>query len=245
MTTNIYDFHAGMIGCDSRWSIETPSKALIYVDDSGYEKIEQVGNHAFLFAGNVGVIHEWKLHLHRRHRGEASARPALAGIAVLAVELGTCLIVDGYGQDIQPVENGVKVASFAGTGSFHAHQCWRQNRCVKTAVGSAVLQDRLSGLPMKYLNLKDVSDADCVSQIDLKVLQNSFLTKGMVMKPSPISPPVPLKDAAMNDPEIKQYMDGIASGTVQVQAPCDAMFNEPTAADEQRIDAMLDKIFGA
>lgn len=246
MTTNIYDFHAGMIGSDSRWSIETPSKSIIYVDDSGYEKIAHIGNYAFLFAGNVMVIHAWKMYLHERSQGLPAARPPLAGCAFLAVELSSCEILEEYGQDIGPVdaETGRKVASFAGTGSFHAHKCWRQNKCVKTAVRSAVADDYFSGLPLKYLNLKNAGDKDCASVLDLEVLRNSFLTKGMVMKPSTIKAPIPLLEAAVNDPEIAKCRDDIANGKATIQAPCDAMYNQPTAEDERKVDAMLERMFG-
>lgn len=65
------------------------------------------------------------------------------------------------------------------------------------------------------------------------------------MKPVSVpGTPIPLKVAAQNDPEIKAYMDGVASGTVKLQAPCDAMFNKPSDEDERHVDAVLEKIFG-
>lgn len=121
VTTNVYDRSSSTIASDSRWSIEIAGKCLIYVDDSGYEKVDVVGEHAFLFAGDVNLIHQWKVYLRLRSQGQGQSRPQLQGIAFLAVKLGTCEIIGGYGQDIVPQEDGQIIASFAGTGSFHAH----------------------------------------------------------------------------------------------------------------------------
>lgn len=66
------------------------------------------------------------------------------------------------------------------------------------------------------------------------------------MRPSqnPQTAPVTLREAATNDPEMKNALDAIAFGKAEIRAPCDAMFNQPTDADEKRIDAMLNRIFG-
>lgn len=65
------------------------------------------------------------------------------------------------------------------------------------------------------------------------------------MKPAqnPQTAPVSLREAATNDPEMKKALENIASGKAEIRAPCDAMFNQPTDADETRIDEMLNRIF--
>lgn len=252
MTTNVYDYATGVLASDSRWSIETPSNSIIYVDDSGYDKVDVVGDTAYLFAGAVPVIHIWKMYLRSRQQGDKTlARPSMEGMAMLAVALKSGDVVHGYGQDIFPSEDGKILSSFAGTGAYSAHKCWLKNKSAITAVITATTQDRFSGLPHKYCSTRNLVDSDFSKCTDLRVLSSSFLDRGMVMKNPAASSPqalpvsIPLKDAAENDPEIKSYVDLLASGRIDsVKAPCDAMYNKPSKQDEADMDRALDLIFG-
>jgi hypothetical protein len=246
MTTTVYDKTNKLLTSDSRWSYDRDF-GVLYVDDIGFDKIEAApGMHgigyAFLFAGNSGVIQQWKSYI-RSNPAPGVASPACVGIALLVVVVGTGEIVFEYGQDILLPDSIQPTISFAGSGSIHAAQCWESNKCARKAVDSAMSLDVFSGGEIKYFELLS-SKNNLNAQIDLSDMSKAFIEKGMVMFKPNSQTPVPVKEAAANDARVKDLCDKIASGQVTLNAPCDAMFNRPTPEDEDRLKAAMARVFG-
>lgn len=56
--------------------------------------------------------------------------------------------------------------------------------------------------------------------------------------------PVAIGEAKKNDPRVAAFAESVASGQVSLSAPCDAMYNTPTADDKEKLKSALDKILG-
>jgi hypothetical protein len=246
MTTTVYDKTNKLLTSDSRWSYDRDF-GVLYVDDIGFDKIEAApGMHGigyvFLFAGNSGVIQQWKTFI-RSNPAPGSASPSCDGIALLVVVVSTGEIVFEYGQDIRLPDSIQPTISFAGSGSIHAALCWESNQCARKAVDSAKSLDTFSGGEIKYFELLS-GQHNLNAQIDLSDMSKAFIEKGMVMFKPNSQTPVPVKEAAANDARVKDLCDKIASGQITLNAPCDAMFNRPTPEDEHRLKDAMARVFG-
>lgn len=240
MTTNVYDRESGFLTSDSRWSFRT-GFGVLYVDDTGFDKIEEARGNAFLFAGDSHVIQLWKDWL-RADPISAAGRPTQEGIAVLIAQTATRALIYHYGQDIMWEANGDWTQSFAGSGAMYAAPCWTQNKCAHRAVDSAKTHDQFSGGEVKFFELSSGSH-NLKNDIEVTALGKAFLGKGMVMYKAN-SNPIPVQEALKTDPRVAQICDEIASGQRSLSAPCDAMYNKPTKQDDLRLNAALDRIFG-
>lgn len=243
MTTNVYDQSKLLITSDSRWSILTDF-GVIYVDDTGFDKIEISKDHAFVFAGNAGVIQLWKDYIRASQAGIPLARPSAKGISLLVAKMGCGSFVEAYGQDISLPSKAKPVVSFAGTGSHPAAVCWFANKCGKRAIDSAKARDYYSGGTVSFLEL-NTRVGNQQNNRNADKLSEAFLDKGMVMyTPGITSSSVPLTQAAASDPRVAEWLKKIAEGSVEIQAPCDSMFAEPTEEENSRLDAAMASIFG-
>jgi len=243
MTTNVYDKTKFLLTSDSRWSIPTEF-GVIYVDDTGFDKIEVANGHAFIFAGNAAVIQQWKDYIRGSKAGSPLARPAAKGISLLVAKLGCGTFVEAYGQDISLPHKSKPMVSFAGTGAHAAASCWLANKCGRRAIETAKARDYYSGGNVMYLELQS-SNSNLRNDRDADNLPEAFLEKGNVMyTPGLNSTVISLDEAAKQDPRVEQWLKKIAEGSVEIQAPCDAMFNEPTEEEDARLDAAMASIFG-
>jgi hypothetical protein len=238
MTTNVTDLTSQQMASDSRWSIPK-TEFLVYLDDSGFDKIVTQHDLALMFAGNAGVIQSWKDWL--PIATENSPIPEVVGIAVCAVNLTTGQIVFESGQDIYPNE-----ARFAGTGAFHAYNCWQVNGCPRKAVNSAKIVDIYSGGEVKYLVFSS-KDTNVSNSTGVKDLHQMLATKGMVMYTNGFNGYQPgyvlgIEDAAKSDPEVAKIKDQIASGAVVASAPCGAMYNDWTEESKAKLEAAIKSV---
>lgn len=243
MTTNVYDQTKFLVTSDSRWSILTDF-GVIYVDDTGFDKIEVSKDHAFVFAGNAAVIQTWKDYIRASQAGIPLARPSAKGISLLVAKMGCGTFVEAYGQDISLPNKLKPVVSFAGTGAHHAAVCWMTNKCGRRAIDSAKARDYYSGGSVSFLEL-NTRVGNQQNNRNADKLTEAFLDKGMVMyTPGINSSSVPLDQAAASDPRVAEWLKKIAEGSVEIQAPCDSMFAEPTEEEDARLDAAMASIFG-
>lgn len=240
MTTNVYDNAGGLLTSDSRWSIQADF-GIMYVDDTGFDKIEEAAGNAFLFAGDSQVIQQWKDFL-RSAPLSAAGRPGITGIAILITDLTQGSLVYHYGQDIILPSYDNPLQSFAGSGAMYAAPCWQVNGCARLAVNSAKANDRFSGGEVKFFELA-TRENNLSNDIGVSELGNALLGKGMVMY-NANSNTVPVQEAMKQDPRVAELCKKIANGQRSLSAPCDAMFNRPTQQDELRLNAALDRIFG-
>ncbi|WP_321938242.1 hypothetical protein [Burkholderia cepacia] len=239
MTTTAYDLSAKLLTSDSRWSIELGTTKIAYVDDAGFDKIEIVGEHAFLFAGSSAGIDSWKKYI---HAGGGLNIPDLNGIALFALNVTTQEILVSYGQDIALPNIDALKASFAGSGARHAAKCWEKNGCGRQAIETAKSLDYYTGGTTKFLELATKTH-NLVNNIDVTQLGKQFLAKGMIMYINGQSSQS-VATAAANDTEVKELCEKIAQGSIALSAPCDAMMMEPTEEDNKKVRAAMQKIFG-
>lgn len=247
MTTTIYDKQSGLITCDSRWSIPDDRFGVLYVDDADFSKIEIVNNHVFVFAGRANVISAWKIFLRAQASGMRLPEPTMDGIAALVAELGTGALKYYTGQDIEWPDSVNPTTLITGTGSIHAARCLEVNKCPRKAVSSAMKYDLCTGGVVRYVELQS-GNHNLNSCVGFKSLTQAFLEKGMVMfNGNQIEKgPVPFKDAVAIDPAVADWHQKLSTGSVldSVQAPCDAMFNKPSAAEREGMTNVLKDIFG-
>jgi len=243
MTTNVYDKSKFLVTSDSRWSIPTDF-GVIYVDDTGFDKIEVSKDHAFLFAGSASVIQQWKDYIRASQSGMPLSRPPAKGISLLVAKMGCGSFVEAYGQDISLPNKAKPAVSFAGTGAHPAAMCWIANKCGRRAIDSAKARDFYSGGTVSYLEL-NTGAGNQQNNRNADKLTEAFLDKGMVMyTPGINSVSVPIDKAAASDPRVAEWLKKIAEGSVEIQAPCDSMFAEPTEEEDARLDAAMASIFG-
>ncbi|KWO62589.1 hypothetical protein [Burkholderia territorii] len=230
---------AKLLTSDSRWSIELGTTKIAFVDDAGFDKIEIVGDHAFLFAGDSMGIDLWKKYI---HGGGGPNIPPLDGIALFALNVVSQDIVISYGQDIALPNASELMASFAGSGARHAAKCWEVNRCGRRAIDTAKSLDIYTGGTTRFVDIA-TRENNLLNDIDVTHLGKQFLDKGMIMylKAQTIRP---IAAAAADDQEVKDLCDKIAQGSISLSAPCDAMLMKPTKEDEERVRAGMLKIFG-
>lgn len=241
MTTNIVDLESGLLTSDSRWSIQpTGLNFLIFIDDTNFDKIA-IGHHqnlAFIFAGNGMLIELWK-------NAVSTGTPAIGtlpfslngqSIAIGIIKLGDAPeMIFSKNHDIAKGP-----ASFAGSGSRHACECWLVNKCAKKAVGSASKLDFYTGGEIKYLELStrnnNLSNTASMSDVHSHLLQ-----RGTVMYTSKPNESMAIEQAAANDPNVKAVVDQMASGELTANAPCDGMYNDWHEREQQELHDILRK----
>lgn len=247
MTTNVFDKTAGVLASDTRWSFrliqDGPIKstlALLYVDDTGFEKIEYQPDYSFIFAGPSDLIDRWKKWINSSTRSLENPPGVANDFALCIIDMATGEVLEEHGQRIRD-----DLYRFAGTGAEPAHNCWKENKDPKRAVASATAAgaDIFSGGEVKYLNIKDASHNLNVSGT-YELINQLTLKRGMVMYLSGNHAPMPIDEAAANDPRIKDLANKIAKGEVAAEAPCGLDTVVWTDTDVQRLNASLKKMYG-
>lgn len=243
MTTNVIDLLSGQIACDSRWSFESrQDNFVIYVDDTGFEKILSVGDFAYTFAGNGLLIQKWKDWLRCPSPNEIpmplteSITPSgLMGITVCMIHKDTRRVAFAKGHPTR-----VDGAMFAGSGAVHASGCWIVNQDAQRAVETAKARDPLSGGTVKYLvfssgdhNLTETSTIDDVGR--------SLVTKGTVMYAN--QNVLSVEEAAKRDENVRRVVEGAAAGSIIANAPCPGMYNAWSSEEVANFKAALEQAF--
>lgn len=238
------------MACDSRWSISY-GPWFFYLDDSGYEKIERYNNVALMFAGDGRKIQEFKDWI-ASDPVDSSSMPAEKGMSVCMVDEATGKVMFEKHQDI----NSDNVLC-AGSGALWAFGCWKDNKCSKQAVKTAIQKDFCSGGAVKYIdfakpdtNLLPIPGA---AKLHIDAVTNNILTRGNVMKiqatPTGV-PNLPLPKAegasAANDEQIARAEAArlAANGQLSATAPCAGMHNEWSDQDRSAFKEALGKMFG-
>lgn len=171
--------------------------------------------------------------------------PSPKGIAILIVEISSGNVLGHYGQEIafQEGDPARPTAIFAGSGAYPAANCWQANRCAHRAIDSAKLADIFTGGNTKFFELSN-SNTNVTNTISASGLRALFKEKGMVMYLNGQSSAVPYKQAAANDVQVAELGEKIASGQLNLSAPCDAMFMTPTTEQIEELRDVLTPFFG-
>lgn len=230
MTTNVFDVQKKILASDSRWSIGTDF-AIIYVDDTDFDKVAIGDDLSFTFAGNAQKIGEWKSWLASPNRVMLPF-PHPNGISICAVEMQSFKMVFKRGQ--QEIDD----AFFAGTGTEPASGCWKSNKDAKRAVETAKLIDRYSGGDVKFFDMPS-NDHNLSAQKSYEFSIQQLQERGVVMYHQQQS--VSIKEASANDPRVAELSRKIMSGEVSLNAPCPSVH---THWDDSEI-ADLNKVLAA
>lgn len=240
MTTNVFDGNAAVMATDSRWSIRH-GKYVIYLDDTGFEKIELRNQHAFMFAGNGLRIQEWKSWI-RSDPKDDSTQPAEEGICVCVVSMDTKQVKFSVKQDVER-EGGF----FAGSGSTYAVPCWLVNKDAKRAVDTAKQSDIFSGGEIKFFNFATGAHnlGYPSGDITIQMVVEAINKRGLAMTTNVNSTqPFPFAVAANDNPELAEIRQKIANGELSANAPCDGMYNEWTKEEKSSLKRALGDVFG-
>lgn len=241
MTTNVVDQAAKVTASDSRWSsiVKDPlgaHHALIYVDDTDFDKIEYSADYSMVFAGSALIIEMWKMWF-RNSRDHKKRPPVINDFALCMLDMKTAAVEFDHGQKITGSDH-----RFAGTGAYYAYTCWNQNKDAARSVKTAFASDFLSGGQVKTLDMQ-THKHNLKQSTDHKTINQSILQRGLVMFAKG-------KTVSVNDPSVQkdvfvqQRLNDIAKGHVSAEAPSGNDTLVWTDADVQRLDAALEKAFG-
>lgn len=155
MTTNVYDISKGLLSTDSRWSKDN-GEYVVYIDNTGYDKIVYDNRIAILFAGDLDLVDVWKKWF---HKGKPDPRPKLLDdVSLIIVSLETGMPVFKSEYTLTSGNEETIQAVYGGTGGVYAKNCWEVNSCAITAVNTAIKEDLLSGGEVVYLNRNNLSN---------------------------------------------------------------------------------------
>ena len=219
MTTNVCDLVSGVLTSDTRWSRESGGW-LIFVDDTGYDKIAYDKKLAFLFAGDLESIDSWKNWVFSGRPGQMPIAK-LTGMSAIVVDTKLSKLVFQSHTSLPSSVFGSAVrALFAGTGAIFAKNCWDKNKCAKTAVKTAVDADIQSGGLVVYFkcNNRENNILTKVTQSEVKELAK---TKGYIVNMNNTQAPITVQEAA-NDPSnpaAQAIANMVLSGGVSFSAP--------------------------
>jgi hypothetical protein len=236
MTTNVFDCANAVVASDSRWSIPL-GFAIAYVDDVDFDKIVVGKNDGliYMFAGNSAVISEWKNWISSDAK-IVQNRPTTNSIAICLIDKEKKTIVFCRGEGID--HDGSR---FAGTGATFAFACWSNNKQAVRAVKTAIFADIQSGGEVKYFEIASESH-NLSAAHDFHGITKKLIERGFIMYlNNGTQQSVPIKEAASNDPRIKEMIGKVEAGGLVPSAPCPSMFNEWTEAEEKELDSVLAK----
>ena len=239
MTTNVFDEVKRFMATDSRWSVRQ-GKFIVYLDDTGCEKIEINRGHAFMFAGNGGRIQQWKNWI-RSNPTDDSGQPQEEGVCFCIVDMSTGKVKRSVKQKLIPVGG-----FFAGTGTTFAVPCWTANQDAHRSVETAKTQDDCSGGEVKFYdfaggkhNLNYPSGNVTIQMVDAAILK-----RGLVMITNENSAQIlPFAKAAANSPEVAEIHAKIAAGELSASAPAEGMYEAWTAEEKAGLKDTLADIF--
>lgn len=231
VTTNVFDAKNKILASDSRWSIGTDF-AIIYVDDTDFDKVAIGRDLSFTFAGNAQKIGEWKKWLTSTAR-MVQEFPSPEGISICAVEMVNFEMVFKRGQ--QEVED----AFFAGTGTEPASVCWKSNKDARRSVETAKMIDRYSGGNVKYFEMLHNSH-NLSEQVTYECSIEKLKERGIVMYHQQ-QQTVSLKEASANDPRVAAITSKIMSGEVSLNAPCPSVHTNWSEQEKESLKNVLSK----
>lgn len=235
MTTNAYDGHARVLASDSRWSKEV-GDAFCFVDDTGFDKIGCNFHQtlAIMFAGDSDVIEAFKTWL-SHPLSSMSGMPDPERINMCLVDIKTGEVVDEYKQLIT-----MQDLRFTGTGAIHAFLCWAKNKCAIRAVQTAIQMDKSSGGDVKYFKLQQ-NERNFSDDTNAKLIGQSMATRGKVMYLNKESQPIPIQEAAKNDPAIQAMLHEATNGSIVLSAPCSGALGQWKQEDKDRLRSTLSR----
>lgn len=182
MTTNVFDKASAILASDSRWSYELQYPFILFVDDTGYDKVVTRPTIAVVFAGRSDLIEQWKCWVSADQLNMAMIpivpvdKDGQPLVAICIVQKPCATVRYDIGGSLYAEES-----RFAGSGASYAFSCWTENRCATTAVESAKKSDCFSGGTVTYLNLKDDSNNLSSLGMPYETIKTETVKRGIIM----------------------------------------------------------------
>lgn len=183
MTTNVLDKRNCKVTSDSRWSFFY-GLDLVYVDDTGFDKIADRPSAVMVCAGDAKLIDAWKEWFTQpvpSNEVPPTDRIELDGsfheLYVAIVKKTTSEILFSRGDYLNHLDH----ASFTGTGGQYAMGCYAVNGCSIRCVETAAAHDPQTGGQIKYVDFANQASNLHPSKVRFSELEGILKKKGMVM----------------------------------------------------------------
>ncbi|EOU9520308.1 hypothetical protein ACOJCI_000674 [Cronobacter turicensis] len=231
MTTTAYDCDKNIVASDTRWSAKLnliDGQYILYVDDTGFNKIvHRLGGAIFCAGDGVTIeqLKKWWL----AEPFDPENLPDLqhdnefkVSVMVVSSE-GERLFDAGPKQAlVDPENNNHLHAVFSGSGSPFAGHTFMQCGCVKTAVTIAETFDPFSGGEVKFCNISTGEGNLHDETMDYSSIMKSMSERGILMKytgfyaaNSENIQSIPLSE----HPQFKEISAELKAGNIRAYAP--------------------------
>lgn len=224
MTTTVFDRHSLLVTSDTRWSAEvelSDGKNLLFVDDTGFNKIVSRPGAAMVLAGNgrmIAALKSWWGSI--EPPSIATITPLIQNgppvtFMIVSIE-GDILFDVGHKLAYTEVTNNATYvwAVFFGSGGEHAANCWHVNRCASTAVVSASQKDPCTSADVKHLNFKNSNNNLNDETNNYQTVETALSERGLLMR---------LNDRVItplqNHPDCDLIKVQLAQGNIVASAP--------------------------
>lgn len=191
MTTTAYDCDNNLVASDTRWSAELDlfdGHYILYVDDTGFNKIAHRLGGAIFCAGDGPTIEQLKLWWLAEPFAPDNIPDLVhenkfkVSVMVVSSE-GERLFDAGPKQALVNQENNNHIhAVFSGSGGAFAGHTFMQCGCVKTAVTVAKSFDPFSGGDVKFCNISTGESNLDDETMDYNSIMNAMKKRGILMK---------------------------------------------------------------
>ena len=259
MTTTVFDSINKKVTSDSRWSSILEYQGgtyLVFVDDSGFDKIVDRSTSVVALAGDGELISEWKKWL-SMSEPKLEDRPPVRKAAthgstdcrefVLYIVSKTAnKVVFDAGRKLAALDESGILAVFSGSGMNQAAMCWNTNQCPEQAVRTAQSQDICSGGEVKFVDYKNGNSNLQAPQFDYNLIVDALRNRGMSIL---IGKANAVNDATIGATSIvgsnieKAVIQGLEDGSLVASAPTDKDSTfEWTPAREDRLNRVLSDI---
>lgn len=237
MTTNVMDHRNRKVTSDSRWSI-ADRDFLYFVDDTGFDKIEDRASAVMICAGNAGLIEQWRTWF---IAGDFSVIPPTE------VELANGTFDAIYVTIISKPSFTIDFSSglyhafqddahFCGSGAEYAKDCYSVNGCAIRCIESAKASDPQTGGEIKYYEFDSFQNNLSAPPMSLAELIDELFNRGMVMN-------IKTRNiTSMNPMDKDSLKKALGAGTVSLSAPTGQAPRAWTDREKQDVQEAMKRI---
>ncbi|WP_348696451.1 hypothetical protein [Duganella fentianensis] len=238
MTTNVFDVTTGQLTSDGRWSIEKMDW-LVFVDDTGYDKIIFDDDLAFAFAGNVTKINFWKEWV-AGGRVDPVPMDKLDQMQLIIVNMVTGALEFASDYILFSHAGNALEALYGGSGGPSAKDCWNSNRCAITAIESAKSKDVFSGGQTKFL-LSKTKQNNLSNNVGVTEINEQCKQRGLMMNLKNPLNTVLVKEAANDgsNPIVQSIANDVMQGKAEMSAPFPGMHLPWTQEKKSELSSVL------
>ena len=182
MTTNVLDRRNSKVTSDSRWSV-VGDGVLYFVDDTGFDKIEDRPFGVMVCAGNAALIEHWRTWF---INGDYSVTPPTEitfpngrfdaiYVTIVTKPVFTIAFSSGLYHTYQ------EDANFCGSGAEFAKDCYSVNGCAHRCIETAKAGDPQTGGEVLYYDFNTAQSNLNANPMSLDELNGVLLDRGMAM----------------------------------------------------------------